>query len=64
MRLIENVDQAQQLITAIDTVLKVSDSTVVLGVDWEGLIKGRPLSLMQISLLDDVYVPFYSPFNP
>ena len=56
MRLVQSVDQAQYLVNSINSLYETLDTELVLGVDCEGLIKGHPLSLIQISVADDVYV--------
>lgn len=55
MRLIQSVDEASQMVGHINLAYKY-DPNLVLGLDCEGLVKGRPLSLIQISVGDDVYV--------
>ena len=56
MKLIESVEGAEELVSVIKQAVKNWDHTLVLGVDCEGLNKDRPLSLIQVCVLDEVYV--------
>lgn len=64
MRLIQSVAEAKQLVNIINTAYSMSESTLVLGLDCEGLVKGRPLSLIQISVGSDVYIIDLLQVNP
>lgn len=64
MKLIESVEGAEELVRFIKLAVKRSPSTLVLGVDCEGISKDRPLSLIQISVLEEVYVIDLLKVNP
>jgi predicted RNA-binding protein with RPS1 domain len=54
----------QELVNKVNDIIKSGDYTLVLGLDCEGISKDRPLSLIQISVRDEVYVIDLFQVNP
>ena len=64
MKLIESVEGVDELVRVIKNMVKSYEETLVLGVDCEGISKGRPLSLIQICVQEEVYVIDLFKVNP
>lgn len=64
MKLIESVEGVDELVRIIKNRVQSFEETLVLGVDCEGICKGRPLSLIQICVQEEVYVIDLFKVNP
>ena len=64
MKLIESVEGVNELVRTIKNGTKNCEETLILGVDCEGIWKGRPLSLIQVCVEDEVYVIDLFKVNP